>query len=149
MNENDDVTDILSKPLPIELQQDKLDSPQQNPLVPMQESSGDDIQDDYELARKTLRELVTTSQEALAGILNLAKTSEHPRAYEVLGQLIKTTQDAAKDLLEVQKQRQAVTGETPDGPTNETHIGNAIFVGSTNDLQALIKQKREQPKVID
>lgn len=145
MNDEDDITHIINKPLPIDVtvQDSNL------PAVIPEASSGDDIQDDYELARRTIRDLVSKSNEALDGILNLAKTSEHPRAYEVLGQMIKTVSDTAKDLLEVQKQKQGVTGETPETNSGDTHIDNAIFVGSTNELQALIKAKRAETKVID
>jgi hypothetical protein len=142
---DEDLEHILNKPLPIEA---LVTTDPQLPAVIEEPASGDDVQDDYELARATMRELVRTSQEALEGILNLAKTSEHPRAYEVLGQMIKTTSDTAKELLEIQKQRQEVTGEGDAPSSGDTHIGNAIFVGSTNDLQTLLKQKKES-QVID
>jgi hypothetical protein len=142
---DEDLEHILNKPLPIDV---VATTDPQFPAAIEEPTSGDDVQDDYELARATIRELVKTSQEALEGILNLAKTSEHPRAYEVLGQMIKTTSDTAKELLEIQKQRQEVTGEGDTSSSGDTHIGNAIFVGSTNDLQTLLKQKKES-QVID
>lgn len=140
MNEEDDVSDILNRPLPITI----TEKPENLPAVIDVPSSGNDVEDDYELARRTMRELVTKSQEALDGIMNLAKTSEHPRAYEVLGQMIKTTSDTAKELLAIQKQRIEVTGENEPAPDQNTHINNAIFVGSTNDLQALLKAKKAE-----
>jgi len=141
---DDDVSHIINKPLPIEV----VPQEPQLPAVIEQPSSGDEVQDDYELARATIRDLVTKSSEALDGIMNLAKTSEHPRAYEVLGQMIKTVGESAKELLAVHKQRQEVTGEAPESG-GDTHIDNAIFVGSTNELQALIRAKRAENKVID
>ena len=62
-------------------------------------------EDDAAHARETLRTLIDKGNEAIDGILHIAKNSEHPRAYEVAGQLIKTVSDTAKDLLEVQKKK--------------------------------------------
>jgi len=145
MNDDLEISHIIHKDLPIEA------TPVQPPAVIESEpvASGDDIQDDYELARKTLRDLVVTSTQALEGIANLAKTSEHPRAYEVLGQMIKTTGETAKELLDLQKQKQVLSGEDSPSSSGDTHIGNAIFVGSTSDLQNLIKERRAEQKIIE
>ena len=79
----------------------------------------------------------------------LAKTSEHPRAYEVLGQMIKTVGETAKELLDVQKQKRVLDGDETPNQGGDTHIGNAIFVGSTSDLQDLIKAKQTEQKIIE
>jgi len=98
----------------------------------------DDKDDDYQLARQTLRKLIIKGEDTLDEMINLAKNSEHPRTYEVAGQLIKTMSDVAKDLLHLQKQVKDI--ETPS--KNQGQIGNQtnnVFVGSTEELLKLLK----------
>jgi len=102
--------------------------------------------DDYQLARHTLRKLIIKGEDTLDEMINLAKNSEHPRTYEVAGQLIKTMADVAKDLLTIQKQVKEI--EAPSKNANQ--IGNQtnnVFVGSTEELIKLLKQ--EELKTID
>lgn len=94
------------------------------------------IEDDAEHARETLRSLIDKGNEAIEGILHIAKNSDHPRAYEVAGQLIKTVSDTAKDLLEVQKRKKDLQKE--DKPKIQTQ--NNMFVGSTHELLKAMKQ---------
>jgi len=97
-----------------------------------------DKDDDYQLARQTLRKLIIRGEDTLDEMINLAKNSEHPRTYEVAGQLIKTMSDVAKDLLHLQKQVKDI--ETPS--KNQGQIGNQtnnVFVGSTEELMKLLK----------
>ncbi len=75
-------------------------------------------------------------QEAINGALDLAMSSDHPRAYEVAGQLIKHVGDVADKLMTLQKDKKSVREEKKSGPTNVT---NALFVGSTADLQKMLK----------
>ena len=105
-------------------------------LVP--ENKDPDI--DFETGRKNLYNLIDKGNEAIDGILNLAKEGEHPRAYEVAGQLIKTVSEVSQDLLNLQEKLKKVK-EVPDkGPKNVT---NALFVGSTTELQKMLKDKKE------
>ena len=104
--------------------------------------TGDDVQDDYELARQTLRETVTKASKALDGILSVAESSDHPRAFEVAGQLLKVVGDAAKDLLDLQAKRAALTGEAP-AASGDTNIENAVFVGTTAELQEILKRNKQ------
>jgi len=97
-----------------------------------------DIQRDYEYTRGNLYSLIEKGQEAINGILELAQESEMPRAYEVAGQLIKSVSDATDKLMDLQKKLKDIEEDTPKGPTNVT---NALFVGSTADLQKLLKSK--------
>ena len=95
--------------------------------------------DDYQLARQTLRKIIIKGEDTLDEMINLAKNSEHPRTYEVAGQLIKTMSDVAKDLLHLQKQVKDI--ETPY--KNQGQIGNQtnnVFVGSTDELLKLLKK---------
>ena len=95
---------------------------------------------DFETGRKNLYNLLDKGNEAIDGILNLAKEGEHPRAYEVAGQLIKTVSEVSQDLLNLQEKLKKVK-EVPDkGPKNVT---NALFVGSTTELQKMLKGKKE------
>ena len=96
----------------------------------------DDVESDYEYARSNLYLLVDKGQEAINGALDLAMSSDHPRAYEVAGQLIKHVGDVADKLMALQKDKKSVREEKKKGPTNVT---NALFVGSTADLQKMLK----------
>ena len=97
----------------------------------------DDIKKDYEYTRGNLYSIIEKGQEAINGILELAQESDMPRAYEVAGQLIKNVSDATDKLMDLQKKLKEVTKvEESRGPTNVT---NALFVGSTAELQKLLK----------
>ena len=97
---------------------------------------GDDPQRDYEYSRAQLYNLVEKGQEAINGILDVCNDSQHPRAYEVAGQLIKSVGDVTDKLLELQKKMNDL-----DKPTGGPKVvNNSVFVGSTADLQKIIKQ---------
>ena len=97
----------------------------------------DDISKDYQYARENLYDVIERGTEALDHLLELAKASEHPRAFEVVSTLTKTLVDANKDLLEVQAKVKKLTEEEKSDPQNVT---NALFVGSTADLQKMLKK---------
>lgn len=99
--------------------------------------------DDAAHARKTLRNLIDKGNEAIDGILNIAQNSDHPRAYEVAGQLIKTVSDTAKDLLEVQKRKKDL--EKDEKPKIQTQ--NNLFVGSTHELLKAMKQLKSPEEI--
>ena len=97
----------------------------------------DDIEKDYEYTRGNLYSIIEKGQEAINGILELAQESEMPRAYEVAGQLIKSVSDATDKLMDLQKKLKDVNEEQETkGPTT---VNNALFVGSTAELQKLLK----------
>jgi hypothetical protein len=106
-----------------------------------------DIEDDYDLARRTLREVITKGSSALDDALMLARSSEHPRAYEVTGQIMKTVSDVAKDLLALQKQKQDIEKPTKEAMPQIGQQNNIVFAGSTEDLLRMIKQ--QDVKTID
>ena len=98
-----------------------------------------DIDNDYSHSRDNYYNLIDKGNEAIDGILSLAKEGEHPRAYEVAGQLIKTVSEVSQNLLDLQDKLKKVK-EVPDkGPKNVT---NALFVGSTTELQKMLKEKK-------
>ena len=97
----------------------------------------DDIKKDYEYTRGNLYSIIEKGQEALDGIMELAQESASPRAYEVAGQLIKSVSDATDKLMDLQKKLKDVEEETKvKGPST---VNNALFVGSTAELQKLLK----------
>tara|TARA_A100001201_G_scaffold51003_2_gene50695 strand:- start:28 stop:453 length:426 start_codon:yes stop_codon:yes gene_type:complete len=104
-------------------------------------SSTEDIRKDYEYTRGNLYSIIEKGQEAINGILELAQESEMPRAYEVAGQLIKNVSDATDKLMDLQKKLKDVNEEKEQkGPTT---VNNALFVGSTADLQKMLKQAQQ------
>ena len=94
---------------------------------------------DFETGRKNLYNLIDKGNEAIDGILNLAKEGEHPRAYEVAGQLIKTVSEVSQNLLDLQDKLKKVKDIPDKGPKNVT---NALFIGSTTELQKMLKEKK-------
>ena len=100
-------------------------------------TSSKDIESDYEYTRGQLYNLIEKGQEAINGILDVAQNSDHPRAYEVAGNLIKNVADISDKLMDLQKKVKEVSEEKQRGPTNVT---NAMFVGSTSELQKMLKQ---------
>jgi len=95
-----------------------------------------EVTDDTEKARETLHTLITKGNDAIDGILNIAKNSDHPRAYEVAGQLIKTVSDVAKDLVDIQKTKQELERKTQ---AQQIGTQNNVFVGSTHELMKMLK----------
>ncbi len=106
----------------------------------LKKSETPDVQQDYEISRAQLHNLVVKGQEAVDGILDVARASDHPRAYEVAGQLIKSVGDVADKLIDLQGKMKDLDKEEKKGPTNVT---NAMFVGSTSDLQKMLKQQKQ------
>ena len=103
------------------------------------ESTDNDLENDYKYARENLYGIIEKGASALDELVAVAQASEHPRAYEVVGQLVRTLTDANKDLLKIQKDVKELKGATSGGPT---HVTNALFVGNTAELQKLVKQRK-------
>jgi len=117
-----------------------------NPKVKMSDVSrypeeledGEDVDADYKYQRENFYRLVEQGSTAIEGILELAKEGEHPRAYEVAGQLIKNVAEVTEKLGDLQEKMKKLK-EVPDhGPKSVT---NALFVGSTAELQKMLKGK--------
>ena len=102
---------------------------------------GNDIKDDYEYSRSQLYTLISKGQEAVQGALELAQQSDHPRAYEVAGQLIKSVGDVTDKLIDLQKKVNEI--ENPKKGNQPQNVTNALFVGSTSELAKLLKQQRQ------
>ena len=97
-----------------------------------------EIQKDYEYSRAQLYSLVEKGQEALDGILEVAQESESARAYEVAGQVLKSTADIADKLMDLQKKVKDI--EEVDTKQTTQVTNNSLFVGSTAELQKMLKQ---------
>ena len=111
-------------------------NPESTTRVIPQNGKDDDI--DYNYARENYYNLIERNQDAVEEMLEIAKQSEHPRAFEVVGQLIKSGLDANKELMALHKTKKELSIEK--GPTQVTN--QAVFVGSTAELQKLLKVKR-------
>ena len=100
----------------------------------------DDIEDDYKYQRDNFYNLVEKGSAAIDGILELAKESEHPRTYEVAGNLIKQVAEVTEKLCDLQEKMRRLKEVPSNAPKNVT---NALFVGSTTELQKMLKDKIE------
>ena len=112
--------------------------PDNSEVVPYQAESGDDIENDYKYQRENFYNLVEKGSSAIDGILELAKESEHPRTYEVAGNLIKQVAEVTEKLGDLQEKMRKLKEVPSNAPKNVT---NALFVGSTKELQTMIKDK--------
>ena len=100
--------------------------------------TGKDDDIDYNYARENYYNLIERNHDAVEEMLEIAKQSEHPRAFEVVGQLIKSGLDANKELMSLHKTKKELSIEKSSG----VNVNNAVFVGSTAELQKLLKAKR-------
>ena len=106
---------------------------------PIKESNKEeDVEKDYEYQRENFYKLVERGSVAIDGILELAKEGEHTRAYEVAGQLIKNVAEVTEKLGDLQEKMRKLKEVPNNAPKNVT---NALFVGSTKELQNILKDK--------
>jgi|TARA_B110000908_G_scaffold79681_1_gene95491 hypothetical protein len=103
-----------------------------------------DIKDDYEFSRKTYKDLINTGVGSLDILAELARESEHPRAFEVLSQAIKNIGDTTDKLMSLQKAKKELNKEEKEKEDLAQVTNNNVFVGSTTDLQRLLAQENEK-----
>ena len=103
------------------------------------DSNEDDIENDYKYQRENFYNLVEKGTDAIEGILEIARESEHPRTYEVAGNLIKQVAEVTEKLGELQEKMKRLKEVPSNAPKNVT---NALYVGSTAELQKLLKGKK-------
>jgi hypothetical protein len=134
MNKNDTLSEALGIENAVEI------IPPQQPIIntPHEE---DDIKADYNLSRRTFRDLINKGNDAMESLTDLAKESESPRAYEVLATMMRTVADTTKDLYDLQKKTKELSGQKKDDPT--VNVDKAIFVGTTADLLKQIKENKQ------
>ena len=126
----DEVLGIVETP-----QRDVAKTEKVKPLV-----NGQEDETDFQYARENLYNLIDRGQDGLEELLEIAKQSQHPRAFEVVGQMIDKLANTNKELLNLHKTKKDIQAEKTSGPTNVT---NALFVGSTSELQKLLKGKTD------
>ena len=116
------------------------------PMVPRTEDKKkEDVDNDYKYSRENYYNLIERGQEAIEGILDIAKEGQHPRAYEVAGQLIGQVGQTVDKLQDLQKKLK----DLKDLPkTANAQIKNALFVGSTAELQKMLKNENIKSKNI-
>ena len=105
-------------------------------IVP--EKTDNDVENDFKYTRENLYSVIEQGNHALEQMMDVARASEHPRAYEVVSTLMTTLVNANKDLLDLsKKKRELMPKEDFDGPQT---VNNNLFVGSTADLQKALKE---------
>ena len=107
----------------------------------------DDIQDDYEYSRETYRELIDNSKQSIELMMALAQESEHPRAFEVLSNMLKHSSEMTDKLMDLQKKKRDMT-QPKEKKSDGSVTNNNLFVGSTTDLQRFLLSQK-QGDVID
>jgi|TARA_B100001964_G_C14158940_1_gene565702 hypothetical protein len=113
------------------------------PVPRMEDKDKKDVENDYKYSRENYYNLIERGQDAIQGILDIANESQHPRAYEVAGNLIKQVADTVDKLQDLQTKLQ-ILKDVPNKVS--TNIKQALFVGSSADLHKLLKNKKVQKK---
>ena len=101
--------------------------------------TSEEDEDDFKYSRENLYHIIERGQDALSGIMQVAQETDHPRAYEVAGQLLKTNAENTEKLVNLQTTKKKL--KEADQPQRVTN-NNSLFVGSTQELQQLIKNKK-------
>lgn len=123
---------------------------EQEPIVLTPIERQDVASTDFDAVRTNLYSIIEKGNKAINGILHVASEGDSPRAYEVVSQLIKSVADANKDLLQLHKQLKEIKQESPASTQSAQNITNqSIFVGSTTELQKLLKGKMQEIKQLE
>lgn len=129
--------DIISKSLNIDpLEGEILQTPK-----PPVAASTDNVDRDYKYARENFYNVIERGTDALEQMLDVAKASEHPRAYEVVSTIMKTLTDANKELVDLSTKNAEKNAKSDDQSPNT--VNNNLFVGSTADLQQMLKDLKD------
>jgi hypothetical protein len=136
-NQTDILDNVLGITDPVEMVTKDV-TPPKPVLVPKTTMDEQDIDNDYKYQRENFYNLIERGQDAIDGILDLARESEHPRTYEVAGNLIKQVAEVTEKLGDLQNKMKKLKEVPNSAPKNVT---NALFVGSTAELQKMLKGK--------
>ena len=134
--------DAINDSLDIEIV-DEEESPTAEKDSKIVEKDKKDSTRDYEYTRGNLYSLIEKGQEALDSIMEVAQEGQQPRAFEVVSQLIKNVADTTDKLVDLQQKMKNLEAEDPKGPST---VNNALFVGSTAELQKLLKSQSDTKK---
>ena len=133
--------DILDEILDIEESTAELVEKKPDTLTVKRDNTLDDVDTDYKYQRENFYNLIERGQDAIDGILEVAKQSDHPRSYEVAGNLISQVADITEKLGKLQASMKRLKEVPNNAPKNVT---NALYVGSTDELQKLLKKDKEK-----
>lgn len=137
--------DALSEALGIENAVEIIPPKKEQEVIINTPHEDDDIKADYNLSRRTFRDLINKGNAAMESLTDLAKESESPRAYEVLATMMRTVADTTKDLFELQNKNKNLRKE--DNPKQEQiTVEKAVFVGTTAELLQKMKQDKGNDK---
>ena len=142
-DEIDEALEITDRGAEI-MKKEPVSKPTRTSAKDLKKSKEPDIETDYNYSRAQLYSLVEKGQEAVDGALDVAQQSDSARAYEVAGQLIKHVADTADKLIDLQKKMKEIDEDGPKAQTNVTN--NSLFVGSTSELQKMLKQSMKENK---
>lgn len=115
-------------------------SPSVPDVVMVPAPSANTVETDATYARENIRSLIQAGTPALTNLIKIATESQHPRAYEVVTQLLKTISDLNKDLMDVHEKERKLSGNTAAAPSGDIHVNNAVFVGTTKELHEQLKK---------
>ncbi len=113
---------------------------EERPVIEAESKLDNDLEKDYKKVRQNYEEIIEKGVDAIDSILEIARESEHPRAFEVAATMIKNVADANEKLILLQKQMREMN-KAAGKETQSTKIDKAIFVGSTADLNKMLKGK--------
>ena len=133
--------DILDEILDVEESTAELVEKKPNTLTVKRDDTLEDVDTDYKYQRENFYNLIERGQDAIDGILDVAKNSDHPRAFEVAGNLISQVADITEKLGKLQASMKRLKEVPNNAPKNVT---NALYVGSTAELQKLLKKDKEK-----
>lgn len=133
--------DILDEILDVEESTAELVEKKPNTLTVKRDDTLEDVDTDYKYQRENFYNLIERGQDAIDGILDVAKNSDHPRAFEVAGNLISQVADVTEKLGKLQSAMKRLKEVPNTAPKNVT---NALYVGSTAELQKLLKKDKEK-----
>jgi len=136
------VDEKLSEALDIEFEKEAKEIETKRKITQV-EIDANDSEKDYWLVRRNMKELISTGEDAIEGILKVATEGDSPRAYEVAAQMIKTVSEANKDLIDLHQKMKSINKEEVN-IHNTTN--NSLYIGSTKELQNLINTERSTNK---
>lgn len=113
-------------------------------LIPAPVRVSSDVENDADFARENIRNLIDKGSRAMENLMDVARESEHPRAYEVLAAMMKNISDMNKDLMEIQKRKADLFPKEFKDNNSQINVDKAVFVGSTAELVKYLKTKKQE-----
>jgi hypothetical protein len=158
MSKSEEILASLSKNIPAKVieenQRMQIATAEHQQPPAIVDSSNEDLEDDYKYSREVYRKLVDKGQIAIDSMMDLASQSDHPRAYEVLGGMLKNVSDMTDKLVSLHKNLDSVKNKREESSPGSTSVNqkitnNNVFVGSTTDLQRMLIAQQREGKIID